>query len=222
MFERLAPMRDQRESTLKKITILFLLGAIISLDYAQGQVIKAYGIKVAYTSADQRFDFGWTIEQTERRSGFNIAAYAEWPYLPFLSLVTQLEYAQRGVGRPYIQLANVPNLGPDYIFTRLDYISIPVFAKLSLSEKVLSPYIICGPRCDFLLGYKANISSRSTMYDEFKKAILGASIGGGLELHAPIGLLLEARYNFDLVNSYKSGSFTVRNNAFDVWVGVVL
>lgn len=195
---------------------------MIPLDYAHGQVIKAHGVKVAYTSADQRFDFGWTIEQTKRRSGFNIAVYAEWPYLPFLALVTQLEYAQRGVGRPYIQLANVPNLGPDFIFTRLDYISIPVFAKLSIPEKVLSPYIICGPRCDFLLGYKDNLNSRSAMYDEFKKVILGASAGAGLEVNALIGLLLEVRYNFDLVNSYNSGSFTVRNNSFDVWLGVAI
>jgi hypothetical protein len=215
---------------LKKITFLFLLSAIISLNNAHAQIIKAYGFKVAYTSADQRLDYGSFVAQTERRNGFNVAVYAEWLNLPFLSLITQIEYAQRGVGIPYLRITTYDRMinvattdNSPVSYNRLDYISIPVLVKLSLPEKVLSPYIVCGPRCDFLLAYKEDHDFLSSTYDKFKKVLLGGSAGFGLELNSvlPVGMVLEARYNFDLSDSFRSTYLNVRNNSFDVWLGVV-
>lgn len=47
---------------------------------------------------------------------------------------------------------------------RIDYLSIPVLAKLSMKTKHISPYFVVGPRFDFLLDYKSK--TLKLLYDE--------------------------------------------------------
>ncbi len=208
-----------------KYAFFFVFVAVISLQNAPAQIINAYGIKVAYTSAGQQLDHNGHTSPTERRNGFNAAVYAERSYAPFLSLLVQIEYAQRGAGMHYAIPAILPFL-PELTlrFTRLDYLSVPVFVKLSIPAKVLSPYVTCGPRCDFLLGYKDDHIPQPSDYYEFKKVSFGASVGGGLELKSilPVGILLEFRYNFDFTGSpIERSLYVARNNSYDLWVGLI-
>ncbi len=190
----------------------------------EAQFIKQYGFKVAFTSADQEYNLAPVPDlETKRRSGVNVAGFLELFDLPVFSLITQVEYAQRGMG---VEFAVTSPSGPEPIgmttlYSRVDYLSIPVLVKARLETEAVSPYIMAGPRFDVMLGYKSDKDAFNLLYDEFKKTNWGASVGAGVESDAvlPFVVSAEFRYNFDFADSYRSDLANVRNNAFDVWVG---
>ncbi len=208
---------------IKKI-ILLAFAFLFVLCKTEAQVIKSYGVKIALTSAAQE----WNVAQVgkmdvKKRNGINFAAYTEWLDIPFFSVVTQLEYAQRGMiyegietsdsGPQIIRRVNVNN--------RVDYFSIPVVGKFTFPIGKFSPFITCGPRIDILLGYQSD-AHFSQFYDKFNISNVGATISIGSEVHdlMQLDLSLEARYNFDFADSYSIDPFTIRNNSLDIWFGV--
>jgi hypothetical protein len=81
---------------------------------------------------------------------------------------------------------------------RIDYLSIPVLAKIRMPNPVLQPYLLAGPRFDLHL---------STYPDYFDPAVehfvtteYGATAGLGIELSTllPFSILVEVRYNATL------------------------
>jgi hypothetical protein len=224
----LAPVRytaiGGERKQMKKIIFLILAVEILFLQSGNAQLIKSYGFKVAYTSADQKFNYtNLTNIETKRRVGFNVAIYAEWLNTPFISLVTQCEYAQRGMGMEFNRTANSPDIIGTFIdYNRVDYLSIPIFVKLSLPVEPINPYLLLGPRIDFLLGYKSDESAFNAVYDGFSKTMTGASFAVGVDLNTllPLAILIEARYNVDFKDSYSTQYLTVRNNSFDLWLGL--
>ncbi len=195
------------------------------LNECSAQLLKNYGLKMAVTSADQKYDLTLAPGlETKRRAGFNVGVFAEWFDVPFFSLLTQVEYAQRGTGQVFaVTGPSGPEvIGTKTLYSRLDYVSVPVLAKLRLQTGPFTPYIVAGPRVDFFLGYKSDEQEFNAVYDKFKKTSLGGSAGVGMQIESilPVILLAEARYNFDFADSYETDLLKVRNNAFDFWVGV--
>jgi hypothetical protein len=211
---------------MKKVIFLILTFEIFVLQSGNAQLIKSYGFKVAFTSANQKFDYTYlTNIETKSRVGFNVAIFAEWLNTPFISLVTQGEYTQRGMGMEFNRTGNSPDIiGTSINYNRVDYLSIPVFVKLSLPVEPINPYLIVGPRIDFLLGYKSDEGTFNAVYDGFSKTMTGASFAVGLDLKTllPLAILIEARYNVDFKDSYSTQYLTVRNNSFDIWIGIDL
>jgi hypothetical protein len=214
---------------MKKLVISTTILLFILTGNSSAQLIRSYGVKVAFTSFSQAVVYGadksgwWTGSKISSESGFDVAAYAEWLNFPFVSFLTQIEYDQRGARLDYI----TPQVGA-YSSTEghLSYLSVPVMAKFTLPVGTLSPYIMAGPRMDFLLSYRDfQIEPGPTpIYSNFKKTILGWSMGIGLDSGPllPIKLLAEVRYDVDFITSYNDGNVYFHNNAVDVWLGVAL
>ena len=122
----------------------------------------------------------------------------------------------------FISSGNFFILGNKTFYSRLDYLSIPVLAKVTLPGTIISPYVVAGPRFDFLLGYKSDENAFSDLYNKFKKNIFGGTVGLGVETGSllPVTLTADVRYNFDFMKSYKTEYLEVTNNAFDFMVGV--
>ena len=210
---------------MKKIVFVMLVLTAGYLNECNAQLLKNYGLKIAVTSADQKYELSLVPGlETKRRVGLNLGAFAEWFDVPFFSLLTQLEYAQRGTGQVFVVTGpSGPNpIGTKTLFSRLDYVSVPVLAKLRLQTGLFSPYILVGPRIDFFLGYKSDEDAFNAVYDKFKKTTLGGSAGIGVQIASllPVSLIAEARYNFDFADSYETDLLKVRNNAVDFWLGV--
>ena len=210
---------------MKSSTVILLSLMFLCPTNVNAQTIKTYGLKLAVTSADQDFDYTAFAPTTKRRIGFNASVFVEWLDLPFFSIVTQVEYAQRGRG---VELILTGPSGPEEIgritlYDRLDYLSIPLFAKITFPTGTISPYLSLGPRLDFLLGYKSELNS-SSIYDNFRKTNVGGTVGIGAEIVnlLPIRLTLEVRYNLDFRDSFSSQFLRVRNNSFDLWLGAGL
>jgi hypothetical protein len=201
------------------ITLLSLL-LIYNAAKSEGKLIGKHGVKLGLTLAAQSFSRGTSSYVTGRRVGINAGYFVEWFDASMISVVTQLEYAQRGQRDVYVQTFE----GRTWMTTsRLDDLSLPILAKLSTKEKVTSVYAVVGPRIDFLVGSQTDAEEFRPILNEFKKVILGASIGGGMEFNN-VGfsqLFVEVRYNMDLQDSYRSNRYAIRNNAVDFWLGIV-
>lgn len=216
---------------MKKLSFILQLALFVYFSESNAQILKSYGVKAAFTSASQSFSysnppfpgFGPDIN---RRIGFGIAVFAEWFNLPVISIVSQIEYMQRGIGE---EIAITGPSSPTILRTevrdkRLDYLSIPILAKASVLFGNVRPYVIVGPRVDFLLAYRDEFIVGNSIYEDFKKAMFGGTVGTGFELVNLMAttISVEFRYNIDLGDSYDTSLLKVRNSAYDIWVGVAL
>jgi hypothetical protein len=188
-------------------------------------VLRMAGAKIAVTSAGQSYDItAIANEETDRRLGFGVAGFIEWFDLPVFSVVTQLEYLQRGMEQEFnVTSPESPEvLGTTTIENRLDYLSLPILAKGRIELGSVTPYALAGIRFDHLLGYESEGNFFNAVYDSFDRTTIGGSVGAGVELPEllPFGVLAELRYNFDLDDAYSTDLLTVSNNAYDLWIGI--
>jgi hypothetical protein len=116
---------------------------------------------------------------------------------------------------------------------QLDYIEIPVLFVLPFGTGAgMAPHVYAGPAfafeagCSFgFSGGGFNVSADCDDGDgEFtgdrRKLDVGAMIGGGISVPmGPGAVLLEARYNFGLINLIKDSNETLRNRSGAVLVG---
>ncbi|NUO79802.1 outer membrane beta-barrel protein [candidate division KSB1 bacterium] len=209
------------------------------------QLLKGAGVKIGVNSSNTRITYTRADLQdlkigTGRRTGINIAGYAEWLTTPVFSIVTQVEYAQRGFSEEAV--ITLPD-NPEPVATaeansRLDYVSLPVLVKLRLPHANAGPYLILGPRMDFLvnrvagefdfspyvnqLGSLVKESATSGWVDFFADRYLGGTAGVGFASARLAGMLvqLEMRYNFDVADNAEIDLFEAKNRALDLWLGV--
>lgn len=211
---------------MRHLLILFLTIIIVSFNTnsLHSQFIKNYGMQIGITSANQEYSgsaFPLAEIDLKRRLGFLGGFQIEWLDVSYISIITQIEYIQKGMGIEGIFTGqNSPEpLGTMTDYSRLDYLSLPVLLKLSLRHKPITPYVITGPRYDYLLNYESEFMYY--VFDNFRKGVYGGVIGIGIESNFPklIKLTLELRYNLDFTNSLKLEGKEAKNNTFDLRLG---
>lgn len=189
------------------------------------QLRESYGIKVGAVGANETWTGFGATWNTENRWGFTADAYAEIPFFSFLSAQGEIQYTQKGMNYsvPITTVAQ-PDGSGQYrtISPRIDYISIPLLAKLKIPLKSVTPYVLVGPRFDFLITSEPD--GLDAVVNNFDKMDYGLTVGAGIELNSlfPFGILAEFRYNPNAYDSYQSGYETVRNRSIDFLVGVRL
>lgn len=203
---------------------------------AHAQLLKGFGVKLGANSANVKLainpepsDLPSVDIETKRKIGPNAAFFAEWFSGKPLSMVAQVEYARRGfVEEQIITGENDPTpLGVLQIKTHLDYLSLPILLKLQRLSRSLSPYLILGPRFDFLLHHEVLVDGTSLknlagFADYYDKRALGGTVGFGLasgRLFAS-SFFVETRYNFDFADNIDLEALEAKNNAVDLWMGV--
>ena len=213
---------------MKTSIIFFVFLLCIKSEIVYPQVLTDYGVKVAATSStyDWKVSYSGQISPDLRRlSGLNISVFAEWFDNPYLTAVTQLEYSQRGTAEAN-QVPTSNNTITEIIAkNRVDYLSVPIFAKFHPIRIFINPYILVGPRVDFLLDKQLqDIGLKNLVYDHLKKAVLGYSMALGIESvsFSEVRVNIEARYNFDFINSFHNDGIELHNNSYDLWFGVTL
>jgi opacity protein-like surface antigen len=99
---------------------------------------------------------------------------------------------------------------------------VPILAKLRLPLRNVTPYVLIGPRFDFLISRSGG--TLDATISQFDKMDYGLTLGAGVELNSifPFGLLAEFRYNPNSYDSYKSQYQSVRNRSMDFLVGIRL
>jgi hypothetical protein len=210
---------------MKRVLFLLLMFFAVISHETSAQFMKHFGVKAAVTSANQDFDYSQMADlQMKRRVGFDVGVFAEWLDIPVLSIISQVEYAQRGSGMEFVETgpSGPQSIGTKKLYSRLDYLSVPILVKLRLQTSTITPYILAGPRLDILVSYQSDEGVLNLVYDQFKKTTLGGSVAVGVQIQSllPVTILAEARYSIDLSDSYETNLLKVRNNAFDLWLGV--
>lgn len=203
---------------------LILLLGLGSLNFGNAQ-LRHWGAKVALTSADVNYQNKYAPGfETNRRMGFSIGAFAEWFETGWFTLLTQAEYAQKGLGMTFLIAGPT---GPEVlerktVYSRLDYLSVPILGKATLQLGSLSPYVLAGPRVDFLLGYESDLNSYNTLFEKYDNTAFGATVGAGIQFDSilPLPVVLEARYNLDITKSFENAVVKASNNSVDLWLGV--
>lgn len=164
----------------------------------------------------------------DRRTGWRGSAFAEKRLLPFLAVRGEVGYTQRGFVESTTEVDRDGNETPREATTRLDYLTIPLLAKLEHDVGAASLYALAGPRVDLLLGREAGVFAFSTgdieseVADFYDSTAAGGTLGVGVSTRMqPAQVFIEGRYDVDITDSFPADApRKVRNNAFTLVLGV--
>jgi len=201
---------------MKQIIVASFILLLLVPETMFPQAIRRLGLKTGAVIAEQRWgspsgpDF-----PTSSRSGVAVGAYIEWLQIPVLSISTEFQYLQKGV----TFVPGSPTDGPVYysVSPQLDYLSIPVLAKLRYDSKSASAYILIGPRFDFLLTSK-DYSGFGYIFDHLETSEIGGTVGLGLDfsLVDPVLLGIELRYSTSFEDTFSAFYRTIRNRSLEI------
>ncbi len=210
---------------LKLVSAAAAIMLLLAANPANAQLMRSYGVKLGAVAANETWTNNGYTWDTKNRWGFTVAAFADVPFFRFFSAQGEMQFTQKGMD--YSVPATTPSrpVGPgEYrtISPTIDYISIPLLAKFKIPSGPLTPYILIGPRFDFLIS--SSPDGLDAVVNNFDKMDYGLTVGAGVELDSlfPFGILAEVRYNPNSYDSYQSDFTTVKNRSIDFLVGVRL
>lgn len=197
-------------------------GPIIS----EAQVLRGYGVKLAGIIASQDWEYSsstFTSVPSSSLWGMGAGTFAELFNLPYVSLVIELDYLQRGRTVTIDQTAKADNeqgyvdLGPGDIDERFHYAAVTIMPKFRLDYETFAPFVAFGPSFQLLIGHPA-----TPVAGQFSKTEFAVSISAGAEITfaALPRLMAEVRYTPTITKSYQNQLVSVHDNAFEFFVGV--
>ena len=208
---------------MKKFFATIILITLISFN-ADAQFVRGFGLKVGGTIANQAWDYTTDINfDPDNKLGFNIGLFAEFLDVPFLSVVGELNYVQKGVEEE-VNVATVQNpdgAGETTTWTiSNNYLNLSLLGKIRMNLVVVSPYIIAGPKMDFEVNRDYDFGN-APFGDEFKKSRFGMKVGAGTEINlVVVNLLAEFIYDFDFNPLYEGEFLEIKTSSFDFRIGI--
>jgi hypothetical protein len=168
-----------------------------------------FGAKAGITLANQTFTAEGISVSGSNKTGFTLGAVAKLNISRSFAIQPELNYT--GLG-------SKSELFGESVKNSLTYITVPVLAKYTVANTGLS--FAAGPQLGFLASAKAKADGESTnIKDSFK----GTDFSGvaGIAYTFPMGLFVDARYQFGLSNIAKNKEDydKVKNKAFVFSVG---
>jgi len=213
---------------MKKIILVpaFLLLTFFS----NAQMLKSLGAKSGITLSNQTWNYK-TINNKiikDNKKGICITANAELFDKKYASLIIDAAFVQKGAKEQFdikSQAASSNANSALILESTFNYLSISPMAKLRFEQSSFIPYIIAGPRLDFLINYKSD-NDFSSLDPDIHKIAVGLSYGGGIEFRKKhIGLLAEAQQHRDLTSlinkseTNNSSELTVNNQSILIQLG---
>lgn len=193
-------------------TIMLLTAGAVSAQEASNtkDMSPSFGVKggvnfATVTSGDDDFN------SPDSRTSFHVGAVAEFPLADIFSL--QLEALYSGQG---FEIRDETPLNDQKVEYQLDYINLPVLAKVYLFEGFSFE---AGPQFSFVVNEE--IDSRplddagDTNVDEAESFDFG--VAAGLTFQTDMGLFASGRYNLGLTDIYKDAN--IQNSVFQISLG---
>lgn len=178
--------------------ILFVIAA-----FAGSFAMQAQGIDLGIKAGANFSNFQGDIN-SDGITSFHAGAALELNLVPMFSIQAEGLFSSQG-GKAKYEEGGVVGVAEDI---NLDYISVPVLAKVYIVPEKLS--LMAGPQFSFL------VNDAEEAFDT-KSFDLAAS--GGVELKIFMGLFAQARYNIGLTNVTDSDDVDVKNGVFQLSVG---
>lgn len=188
------------------LIVFFAMNGLF-LNPVQAQFIKGFGLNVGATFSKQKWvgsnpDF---TSQKKYKAGLNSAGFIEYIDHKYYRMISELQFNMKGARESIDSLK-----GLRY---RANYLSFNNFFKIRQELYDVTPYALAGPRVEYLLN--SNIPS-------MRKLHVTASAGIGMEFlyTRPWIIFGEIQYNPDAMKALKITDFGIRQNAWEVRVGV--
>lgn len=209
---------------MKKLIIIVLLAGLYST--AQAQFIKNIGVKIGGTVSDQKWEYSHgspVALDPDSKIGFNAGIFAEFLDMPFLSLIGEVNYVEKGMQmNVYLTSVEDPGLGTEKLCKAgFNYLDFSLLAKVRLDGIIFTPYLLAGPKVDFELSKTGELIGDDSIFNDFKKSRFGFKAGVGTEVKLfKITFLAEVLYDADFGSLYEGGLLKVTSSAVDFRTGV--
>ena len=183
---------------MKKIAFLIII-AVCGLSQVHAQ---NFGVKAGYNYSTFSGETS-SISTIEGLSGFYIGGLVELPISNMLSIQPELIFSRQGVDLRQ-GLKNF-SIKTDTSEIRLDYLNIPVMAKVNLGPIFLEGgvqfgFLVNKPKVD---SYIANVYLRNLLdKDSYNSFDFGVGAGLGVKLNQHF--FVETRYTYSLTNVFDS------------------
>lgn len=200
-----------------KKSILLVAMVLFGFSTVTAQEFVRFGAKGGVNFTNMTSD---GFEDNNSRTGFHLGLLAEVPLTDMFSLQPEVLYSTQGAEATIRGLGNVSNSGE----FRLDYIQVPVLAKLHLFQggALQGLSLEAGPSFNFLVNDEIAdwVDSPSLTTDSpFSSFEFGGAAGVSLNLGA---FFASARYTRGFTNVFNSDDWdenAVNNNGFQLGVG---
>ena len=181
---------------MRKIVLLIIM-AVCGLSQVRGQ---DFGVKAGYNYSTLSGETS-SISTIEGLSGFYIGGLVELPISNMLSIQPELIFSRQEVDLRQ-GLKNL-SIRTDTSEIRLDYLNIPVMAKVNLGPIFLEGgvqfgFLVNKPKVD---SYIANVYLRNLLdKDSYNSFDFGVGAGLGVKLNQHF--FVETRYTYSLTNVF--------------------
>lgn len=201
---------------MKKRLLYFAIACLaFGFNTTYGQA--TFGIKAGANLANMNFDTGTSITfKPDVLFGFYAGPTARFDVTSRFAIQPELLLSLQGAKYDLGEL-----MGADIEVTSKNlYLNLPVMARVSATDAL---YVEAGPQVGLLLSSKDETGDVSVDTEEMNDLDFGLNIGAGYRL--PVGLSIEARYNFGLANLYSNAegsdddNLTVTNRVFSFGLG---
>ena len=178
--------------------------------YASAQTDISYGVKGGLNVSSV---VGDGTDNLNMKTGIHAGGFVEFGINDHFSIQPEVLFSTQGA-KSEADIDN-DNINED-ICTRLNYINIPVLAKIDILDG-LSAQI--GPQLGILASAKNKIrdNDSSDVKDSLKSTDIGLAIGLGYEIEE--GVIFDARYNMGITDIAESDFTDQRNSTIQFSVG---
>lgn len=202
-----------------KKSILFLVLVVFSTSIVTAQEFVRFGAKGGVNFTNMTSD---GFDETNSRTGFHLGLVGEIPLFPAFSIQPEVLYSTQGAEATIMGLGNADNSGE----FRLDYIQVPVLAKIHLFQgsSLEGLSIEIGPSFNFLVNDEIADWTDSPSFTTDDSPFSSFEFGGaaGLSFNLPGGFFLHGRYIHGFTSVFNDDNWdedAVNNNGFQLGVG---
>lgn len=157
------------------------------------------------------------FDSPDSRTSFHVGALAEFPLAEMFSVQVEALYSGQGFEYNY----NLPIVGSQTVEYQLDYINVPVLAKVYLFKGFS---LEAGPQFSFLVNEEIdsapNDNEGDTNTDNAKDFEFG--FAGGVTFQTDMGLFATARYNqgvTEIFEDRENADNKASNSVFQIGIG---
>jgi len=180
---------------------------------AQSQV----GIRAGILISKQEFDNGNLTEDVKSKYGADVALIAEFAIGPVFAISPEFHWMQKGA-----KIEDINGAFPESTRT-FDYFELPILAKFKFGEGA-GFFLFAGPSIGYLFNATDKDGDGNTNdinLDDYKRAELGAHIGGGIKL-GPVNVDVRYILGFSNIADYQSDQdLQIKNKGYGAGVSIM-
>ncbi len=194
----------------KAFVMVLLLVAFLGMA-SSASAQAAFGVRVGANFANLSFDPD-DEEDTSTRTGLNVGAFAIFPINPRFAFQPEVLYSQQG-----------SKATEDWIEAtlKLDYVNVPLLAKINLSSGQNPVSLLVGPQIGFRTGAKVEVEDEELDLEEITESTDWGLVVG---MSATMGnFVVDGRYTWGLsnINADPEDTQKVKHRVFTISVGVM-